>query len=239
MKCKKIKYINAKQNLLISSQDDERKYDFLIEFVQKYPCAYSKMIKNHIELKQYLEWIDMKTPKLNDQFYALSTKLYWIFNGLKDFPVCKQCNKAFIHKNVKITSGYPDFCSAKCIANNQEISLKKQRTCELKYGEGITNPSQAQCIKDKKEQTSFEHYGMSNPNKVPEVRRKIEHTCMKNYGAKSPFESEQIKEKIAQTNLKNIGAANPFELSSTAYKGLQDRLKKYGSAGGKMTYILL
>ena len=231
----KLKYINANDNSLLLTQLDIDNYNFLISFVQQYPCAYSTMLKKRIELRKYLNWIALKTPKLNDQFYELSTKLCWIFNALVDFPKCKQCGKVFNDKNVKITVGYQSFCSQKCLANNKDITLKKQCTCEIKYGKGITNPSQAQCIKDKKEQTSFKHYGVSNPNKDPSVRHKIECTCIKEYGAKSPFESKQIQEKIAQTNIKNIGVANPFELSSIAYKGLQGRLKKYGSAGGKMT----
>lgn len=223
----KIKHLNIKENPLITTQNDIDNYNFLLKFIQRYPCAYSKMLRKRNELKKYFDWINQKTPKLNDQFYALSTKLYWIFNGLEDFPNCYHCGKVFDDRNVGIAFGYPRFCSIKCIANNPMIRKRKETTCEKKYGKGVINPSQAQCIKDKKEQTSLKHYGVTNPNKVPSVRRKIEATCITKYGAKSPLESIKIKEKIAQTNIKNLGVANPFELSSVAHKGLQGRLKKY------------
>ena len=230
----KLNYIETNNNPLIVSQEDREIYLFLIDFITKYPCAYSKMLQKRKELKRYLDWIAIKTPKLDDPFFKISTKLNWIFNGIDEFPECKECNHIFNDINIKINYKYPRFCSISCVANNKEINNKKRETCEKKYGKGITNPSQAQCIKDKKTQTSLKHYGVTNPNKVPEVRRKIEQTCIESYGAKSPFESKQIQEKIAQTNLKNLGVANPFELKSVSIKGLQGRLKKYGSVGGKM-----
>lgn len=228
-----IKHISVKDNVLITNQYDNDMYTFLLKLVLDNPCHYSRMLNTQCNRK-YIEWINAKTPKLDDTFYKLSTKLYWIFNGLSDFPKCKQCGKILSKRNVVISRDYINFCSIKCVANSSEIHTKKECTCEKKYGKGIKNPSQAPSIKAKKEETSMKHYGVSNPNKVRSVREKIEQTCLRDYGTKSPFESPQVQKKIAQTNLKNIGVANPFELSSTAQKGLEGRIKKYGSAMGKM-----
>lgn len=227
----KLKYLDANKNDLLTTQIDIENYYKLLNLIDRYPSHFQR---TH-EFKQFIPWINEKTPKLSDPFYVMSTKLYWLFNGFTDFPKCKHCNKPLIHKNIGLRSSVcQSFCSIKCIANNSEIFAKKEKTCELKYGKGITNPSQAQCIKDKKEQTCLKHFGVKNPNHVPEVRRKIEETNLKLRGVACPFQSKEVQEKIAQTNIKNLGVANPFELSSTAYKGLQGRLKKYGSAAGKM-----
>lgn len=228
-----IKHICVEDNALIVDQYDIDMYMFLLNTIANHPFHYSKILNAQCN-KECIKWINAKTPKLNDIFYKLSTKLYWIFHGLTDFPKCKHCGKLLSKRNVVISCGYADFCSANCVANSPEIYAKKECTCEKKYGKGIKNPSQAPCIKAKKEETSIKHYGVSNPNKVRSVREKIEQTCLRDYGAKSPFESPLVQKKIAQTNMKNLGVANPFELSSTSQKGLKGRLKKYGSAMGKM-----
>lgn len=230
MKQHKIEHLCVAANPLIVTQTDIDIYNDIIDIVNTYRCHYSRLKR----FKLYLTWINEKTPVLNDPTYKVSTKLYWIFHGWTDFPKCKHCGKLLSKRNVVISRGYADFCSAKCVANSPEIYAKKECTCEKKYGKGIKNPSQAPCIKAKKEETSIKHYGVSNPNKVRSVREKIEQTCLRDYGAKSPFESPLVQKKIAQTNMKNLGVANPFELSSTSQKGLKGRLKKYGSAMGKM-----
>lgn len=154
--------------------------------------------------------------------------------GIQEFPKCCKCGKPFIGKNVKLTVGYPKFCSMKCMSNDNGVLLKRQQSCEAKYGIGITNPSQAECIKRQKAETSFKHYGVSNPNHAKVVRQKIEQTNLRVRGAKCPFTAEAVKAKIAATNIKRIGVANPFELPNAAYKSLQARLEKYGNARGKM-----
>jgi len=93
-------------------------------------------------MQDYLDWINLKTPKLADCFFTLSTKLYWIFNGFIDFPKCLHCSKVLDFKNVSLKSGYgASFCSIKCIANSPIILRKKENTCEKKYGKGIKNTS--------------------------------------------------------------------------------------------------
>ena len=44
--------------------------------------------------------------------------------------------------------------------NNRE---KSKETCQQKYGENITNPSQLQEVKEKKKETMQLHYGVDNP----------------------------------------------------------------------------
>ena len=52
--------------------------------------------------KDLYDWINDVVPLLNDSQYYISTKCYWILNGLTDFPTCasKGCNNKFIKKNV-------------------------------------------------------------------------------------------------------------------------------------------
>ena len=229
-KIEPLKHLNANDNILLSSQFDIEMYQNLINLINRYPLQF----QNTIEFDQFIEWINAKTPKLSNPFYRMSTKLYWLFNGIVEFPKCKQCNRPIQGKNIRLRAYYPSFCSPACMANNEEIHAKKEKTCEQKYGKGIKNPSQAQSVKEQKAQTCLKHFGVRNPNHVPAVRRKIEQTNIRLRGVACPFQSKDVQKKIAQTNIENLGVANPFELPSTAYKGLEGRIKKYGSAMGKM-----
>jgi len=83
----------------ISSYKEEIKY-----LIDNYPDNYSRMItsKTRTALK---EFIDSQTPLLQDSYYKLSTKCFWILHDLKDFPCCKTCGKSLKY-NVKVNVGY-------------------------------------------------------------------------------------------------------------------------------------
>ena len=75
--------------------------------------------KQNIDL---LNWINSQTPLLQDAIYTISTKCYWIFNDIHDFPTCEQCGKKFgIGRNIDRRGYLTRFCSKKC-ANNNEIT---------------------------------------------------------------------------------------------------------------------
>jgi len=70
--------------------------------------------------------IDSECPKLADKVYSLNTKIYWILNGIKDFPKCEVDGNLLINKNVfnvKIGYGKTTTCCRKCmnIAKHKHI----------------------------------------------------------------------------------------------------------------------
>ena len=71
---------------------DEQIQLTLRNMVEKFPRSYFKKIKakaNH----QLLKYIEDNTPLLSNEYYVISTKVYWIINNITDFPRCKICNK--------------------------------------------------------------------------------------------------------------------------------------------------
>ena len=119
------------------------------------PLGYSSLLRHS---KKYLkEWVEESTPMLNDPFYKMRTKIYWVLTGLDDFPKCKTCGKQIIHKNAKLLNqSLLDFCSFRCqtLYFLDDINKKKIE----KYGD-IWNYKK--CVK-----TTEERYGVSNCSKL-------------------------------------------------------------------------
>lgn len=54
------------------------------------------------------------TPLLNDS-HTLLTRIYWVINGIKEFPRCIVCGVPLMDKNIStISRGYHKICSHKC-----------------------------------------------------------------------------------------------------------------------------
>ena len=107
-----------------------------------------------------------------------------------------KCNE----KNELITCG-SDSCKHK----------KYEDTCIKKYGEGITNPFQAESVKEKSKQTLLKNYGVNSPIKSSIIQNKIKDTNLKRYGSENPFGSKEIQNKSKQTLLKNHGVESPMQ----------------------------
>ena len=68
---------------------------------------------------------------------------------------------------------------SKCTERYQR---KFHQTCREKYGEDITNPSQAEEVKEAKRQSFLEHYGVDNIFKVDGFREWVHEKMMEKYG---------------------------------------------------------
>lgn len=156
--------------------------------------------------KDLLEFINYKTPLLQDGKYSITTKVYWVIHGLTEFPKCEHCGKE-LKKNIRVqndgSKGYARFCSNRCGTLHKDVQERTQKTCMERYG--VHNASMAPEIIERIKQVNMEHFGvpwsgMSENNKVksketrlkrygtlgwtPETKRKIQQTCMKKYGKK-------------------------------------------------------
>jgi hypothetical protein len=156
------------------------------EIIEKYPFHYQIKIKSNPDL---LKFIEAKTPLLNDSFYKLSTKIYWVLHNIYEFPRCLVCNKPFTN-NIVITHDYPKFCSSKCLANHVSVKNRKKKTCLERYGHEFS--TQSEISKQKSRKTKLDKYGSETFVNSEKAKK----TCLEKYGCENVFQDESIKEKI-------------------------------------------
>lgn len=192
------------------------------QLVTTNPKGYASVIRHNTDL---LKFVNDATPKLTDNIYTLSTKIYWIMNDLQDFPKCPTCGKCFgLNKNVKAQAGYSTYCSVKCMnSSDKHISavrkaysnpatrasaiLSRQKTCKTKYG--VSNPWQSDTVKEKIKQTCVERYGDENPAQAAVIKAKIKHTCLTKYGVDYYAQTAEWKQKYANTSMLRYGQSHP------------------------------
>lgn len=159
------------------------------ELFEKYPDSFSKILMTGYKLyeidsqyvppfKYLVDWINEQTPLLQDSIYGFSTKLYWIFNELEDFPVCmnQNCsNKIGIGVNVKVNRGYPEYCCNRCAQTDERIIRRVK-------------------------ETKFKNHGDENYVNIDSIIQ----TNLKNYGVEYSFQSKEVIEKCRQTKQKHI-----------------------------------
>ena len=139
----KVNY-TTKENIYYQLNPDM--FQKLVELIENHPTSYNRMLnakgtkkqlkKNPKYVPPYKDlynWIDQSLPLLKDPH--LSTKCYWILNGLIDFPKCayRTCQKIFTNVNVQFNRGYQKFCleHSKCDPTSIE---KRKATCRKHYG---------------------------------------------------------------------------------------------------------
>lgn len=139
----------------------------LVQLVETFPHAYGQMLRakgkkrfiathpNYIPLyKELYDWINDSLPQLSDIFYKISTKCFWILNGLIDFPVCafNGCQEKFVNYNVQVNGSYPKFCHNHC-KNDPSTIEKRKAICRKNFG--VDFPLQSNEIKNKVRQTNL------------------------------------------------------------------------------------
>ena len=96
----------------------------------------------------------------------ITERIYHIINNLYEIPKCKECNINYV-KFYDMSRGYTQFCSKKCLNDNEEFKEK------------IKN------IKNNKSKEEKE-----------EIIKKREKKCLNKFGVKNPYQNKKIKEKI-------------------------------------------
>ena len=150
---------------------DNEIVDKLRFWVKTFPKSYFKKIKARKNL-EVLKYVEENTPLLSDPYYLISTKVFWIINGIVDFPKCVVCGRP-IKKNIKVTEGYPKHCSPKCLAADEIVKLHKEEAFSRKYGNGIINPFQSEVVKKQIAATMLEKYGKTSYTQTEEYRERV------------------------------------------------------------------
>jgi hypothetical protein len=197
----------------------------LIYLLNKSKSNFYHMVKT--SRTDILDWINEQTPLLQDPFYTLKTKIYWILNDITDFPKCKVCGKPLSYKNIiSTTEGYKSTCSVKCAASNPERIKKIKATCLEKYG--TDNFSKTEEYVEKSKKTCLEKYGVEFSFQSENNKTKSKATNLKKYGCENPNQNELVKNKTRQTNLEKYGVDNAFKSSEIKEKIKKTLTEKYG-----------
>lgn len=136
----------------------------------------------------YKEMLD-KTSFLPEQT-PLKVK-YWYYSNDITKPVTCQCGCNMILKTpwkTKYVQGHSN--------SSQEVKEKKKTNLQQKYGDSITNVSQLENVKKKKEQTLFKNYGVT----CPLDRKIVQPIWQKKYGVDNPSRLTEVRKKLSDTH---------------------------------------
>lgn len=212
---------------------------------------HSRKVKKYTDL---IEFINYKTPLLQDRHYLITTKVYWVLNGLTDFPRCKnpKCNKQ-IKKDIRVQfdghKGYADFCCPKCAVSDERTQAKYKETCMNNWG--VDNGSKAQEIKDKLKEIQFnrngglwdfqserfkqqsretclQKYGQETYAWTDDYARKYEATMIERYGVRHYAQTQEFKDKYKHTMNIRYGVNAPIQCNEIRTRILQTNMDKYG-----------
>jgi len=136
-------------------------------------------------------------------------RLYHVlFNFYEDNPVkCKVCGKA-TEFTKQFSKGYQTYCSIGCRIDDQKYINTKAFTTYFEKT-GYKNPSQDPEIKNKKIETTFEHFGYSHINYIPGINTIRQKKYFEKTGYNHPFQNPDVKEKIKNTYMSKTGFENP------------------------------
>jgi len=143
-------------------QLDQLKFKTLCEILENHPRSYQCFIKKDTEL---IAWISRVVPQLSDPYYTLNTKIFWIINGLTDFPACEECQSPIKRNVAALKLGYKSrkgscFCSHACAVSSSKTLSYRRATCIDKYG--VDSFTKTEWFAEKFEQTSMDRYGVKN-----------------------------------------------------------------------------
>jgi len=82
------------------------------------------------------EEIEFLTPGCEG---GIAERLYWIRNGLENYPRCKRCGELLSSRNFirNGKAGYRDYCGRSCSkkdADFESINIKRHNTNKKRYG---------------------------------------------------------------------------------------------------------
>lgn len=159
--------------------------------------------------------------KINYQHLSKITEMmYWYYNDLKEYPVCKNCGAQLTNYRGFIV-GYGEYCSPKCVAQSEitKNKIKKTKkdahedenynnrtkavlTCQERYN--TDNPFKSKEIQKIIKETNLAKYGVEYPSQSPYIRSKSISTWINHYGVDHPMKSAEIRSKVLRGNLNSI-----------------------------------
>lgn len=179
---------------------DLQMIELLKSLKNKNPHNWSSVLSRSSKYSNLTKWIVEKTPLLNNPKYTLATRVYWILNGLVDFPKCPVCgSNKHMHKNVDHPDrGYFRACTKECAAANPERQKKIRKTTLDHFGSTSFFTSE---IGKAKQQAWLEKNGVENAFQLESVKSKSKASRKANFGYEFTMQSPE-KRKLASDNYK-------------------------------------
>lgn len=157
----------------------------------------------------------------------------WILMNYKVHNLCTHCGEGRT-KVLSDASGYAAFCSIKCSSAAEATIAKRAETSLKKYG--VSNPGQAEVIKNKRIETFRDRFGCDNPFQNEKVKSKIKKTLTKRLGVSNPSKSSEVKAKKRETFRKNYGHDH-WTQNKEVYEESGLKFNKISIAKGRVTYL--
>ena len=175
--------------------------------------AMAKLTNNHYRYmsEEVKQEIADRTPNCNSM--SLDERMYWLKNGLTDYPNCKHCGSVLDSSSWYASTtkqnqakgwpqkGYRPFCSRKCAAASDQKQASFKQTCVEKYG--VDHPLRSETVQAKRKLTNLERYGQTHPHAWSSDR--FAEYVKKLHGVLSVRHIDGVSEKIANTKAKETG----------------------------------
>lgn len=121
---------------------------------------------------------------LNDS-YTLLTRMFWVLNGMNEFPKCEVCGKPIMKNITQLKFGYSSksghiYCCHKCALSSKSTLELRRSTCLDKYG--VDSYTKTQECKDKNVATCMDRYGVINGGGSKKSLDKAKTTNLKKRG---------------------------------------------------------
>ena len=204
----------------------EETIEKLKALIAKSPSGYIRKLKMDCNKELFAAMMMYLPDKVRADFYSLKTKIYWLVNGLTEFPKCIVCDKEMSDKQVKdIFKGYNRCCSTQCGKNSDRRKELYKATCLKKYG--VENISQNAEVKKHKAEASLKKFGVSNPAQSKEVLDKMHATNLERYGVEHALQDKKFLDKAHETIKKLYGVRHAMQSRNIRIKA-QARYKYQG-----------
>lgn len=187
-----------------------------IEDITKKPKKFTSPIYIKHNYHDFYEYLKSNYQHLS----KITEMMYWYYNGLKKYPVCKNCGAQLTNYRGFI-AGYGEYCSPKCVAQSEITKKKIKKTKKDAYGDenynnrtkatttfqeryNIDNPFKSKEIQKIIKETNLAKYDVEYPSQSPYIRSKSISTWINHYGVDHPMKSAEIRSKVLKSNLNNI-----------------------------------
>lgn len=106
----------------------------LADMVTANPHSYARMLSSS-ENADLMRAVIGSLPKLDPNVHTVKTMVWWVLNGIRDFPKCVNCGKPLAkHNVVRLSRGYPKYCSDACMYSSGSYSGAIKASIREKYG---------------------------------------------------------------------------------------------------------
>ena len=143
---------------------------------------------------------------LNEKYGFLESfqeRMYWYYHKLDRKPVCGNCCGPV--RFVRFSTGYQEYCCAKCSNSSTKKIEDIKRTNNTKFGGNA--PACSSEVQNKMKSTCIERYGVENAMQNSEIKKKTHDTHIERYGGQGNG-SKILLEKQKKTCLERYGVDN-------------------------------